>query len=166
MLRPLHVLRIAVLLMSPMFVDRADGADSRRAAVDYRRDIKPLLQQKCAACHGANGEGKPADSLVGGAGSLDRSAPKKSVGSFWPYATTLFDYVRRAMPHEQPQSLTAEQVYALTAFVLNRNGIVADDATLDAAALVSIQMPNRNGFFRGDDSPDLRVMRCMNDCKK
>ncbi len=104
--------------------------------------------------------------MIGGRGSLASEKPLQTVESYWPYATTLFDYVRRAMPHEPPQSLTAEQVYALTAFVLNRNGIVADDATLDAAALVSIQMPNRNGFFRGDDSPDLRVMRCMNDCKK
>lgn len=127
---------------------------------------REIFAEQCVACHGANGEGKPADALVGGAGSLAQRAPIKSIGSFWPYATTIFDYVRRAMPLERPQSLSPDQVYALTAFLLNRNGIVPDDTVLDAAALVSVRMPNRGGFVRGDDSPDLRVMRCMNDCIK
>ncbi|MGE0310762.1 MAG: c-type cytochrome [Lautropia sp.] len=127
---------------------------------------RALFSAKCVSCHGADGEGKPADRLVGGKGTLASPSPVKSIGSFWPYATTIFDYVRRAMPHDKPQSLSGDEVYALTAFLLNRNGIVGDDARLDAASLVGVKMPNHGGFDRGDDSPDLRVMRCMNDCRK
>jgi S-disulfanyl-L-cysteine oxidoreductase SoxD len=105
-----------------------------------------IFAAKCAACHGAHGEGKPMDRLVGGIGTLRDKKPVKTVGSFWPYATTLFDYVRRAMPLNAPQSLTPDEVYAVSAYVLFLNGIVPQDATLDADNLARIKMPNRDGF--------------------
>jgi S-disulfanyl-L-cysteine oxidoreductase SoxD len=101
---------------------------------------------KCQACHGANGVGKPADPLVGGIGSLASGRAVLSVGSYWPYATTLFDYVRRAMPITNPLSLTDSDVYAVTAYVLHLNGIVGENAVMDARALPQVKMPNRNGF--------------------
>ena len=97
-------------------------------------------------CHGAAGQGGVGDPLVGGIGSLTDAKPKKTVGSYWPYATTLFDYIRRAMPYNAPQSLSADDVYAVTAYVLHLNGIVPDDATLDARTLPRVKMPNRDGF--------------------
>jgi cytochrome c len=86
------------------------------------------------------------DRLVGGIGTLRDKKPVKTVGSFWPYATTLFDYVRRAMPLNAPQSLTPDEVYAVSAYVLFLNGIVPQDAALDADNLARINMPNRDGF--------------------
>jgi len=113
-----------------------------------------LYAQRCAVCHGAHGEGGPMDKLAGGIGTLASAKPVKTVGSFWPYATTLFDYVRRAMPFTAPQTLSNEEVYALTAYLLNLNGIVASDAVMDAAALAAVRMPNRNGFVP-DPRPDV-----------
>jgi cytochrome c len=101
---------------------------------------------KCAACHGANGTGKPADTLAGGIGSLSSAAPLKTVGSYWPYATTLFDYVRRAMPYDRPLSLSDNEVYAVSAYILALNGIIGEDATMNAKTLPQVEMPNRNGF--------------------
>jgi mono/diheme cytochrome c family protein len=101
---------------------------------------------KCQACHGANGAGKPADALVGGQGTLASSNPVRTVGSYWPYATTLFDYVRRAMPTTAPMSLTNDEVYAVSAYVLNLNGIVGADAVMTAQSLPQVKMPNRGGF--------------------
>ncbi|AIO43852.1 cytochrome c [Burkholderia cenocepacia] len=105
-----------------------------------------VFADKCAMCHGAGGEGGVGDPLVGGAGSLASAKPKKTVGSYWPYATTLFDYIRRAMPYNAPQSLSADDVYAVTAYVLHLNGIVSSDARLDARTLPRVRMPNRDGF--------------------
>ncbi len=105
-----------------------------------------LFLEKCAACHGKGGREGPDDILVGGHNSLATDAPLQTVGSFWPYATTLYDYVSRAMPLYDPGSLTPDEVYAVTAFVLYLNGIVAEDTVLDARSLPQIQMPNRNGF--------------------
>jgi S-disulfanyl-L-cysteine oxidoreductase SoxD len=110
------------------------------------RQGEAIFAAKCASCHGANGEGKPMDQLVGGVGTLRDKKPKRTVGSFWPYATTLFDYVRRAMPLNAPQSLTPDEVYAVSAYVLFLNGIVPQDATLDADNLAKVKMPNRDGF--------------------
>jgi cytochrome c len=101
---------------------------------------------KCLACHGEKGAGKPADPLVGGMGSLATSTPRRTVGSYWPYATTLFDYVRRAMPLQNPLSLTNDEVYAVSAYVLNLNGIVPADAVMNAQTLPQVKMPNRDGF--------------------
>jgi len=107
-----------------------------------------IFAQKCAVCHGANAEGTPSgDRLVGGLGSLATPNPVKTVNSYWPYATTVFDYIRRAMPITNPQSLENEEVYALTAYILSFDNVVAKDAVLDAASLPKVQMPNRAGFI-------------------
>jgi cytochrome c len=101
---------------------------------------------KCQACHGANGVGGPNDRLTGGIGSLASPKPVKTVASYWPYATTVFDYVRRAMPITAPQSLSNDEVYAVTAYLLSVDGIVPKDARLDATSLPQVRMPNRDGF--------------------
>src|ERR1700722_18130866 len=105
-----------------------------------------IFDAQCAACHGAKGEGGGGDQLVGGQGTLATPKPIRTVGSFWPYATTLFDYIRRAMPQNAPQSLSNEDVYAVSAYILNLNGLLPPDAMLDAATLSAIKMPNRNMF--------------------
>lgn len=107
--------------------------------------------EKCAACHGQRGEGVTAPALVGGFGTLNTKAPVKTVGSYWPYATTLFDYIRRAMPYDRPMSLTNQEVWALTTYVLWMNGIVGRSDVLDAATLPKVRMPNRDGFVDGRD---------------
>jgi len=115
-----------------------------------------IFAETCAACHGQNGEGKPADQLVGGFGTLTTEKPVRTVGSYWPYATTLFDFIRRAMPFNAPQSLSADQVYAVSAYILYLNKIVAADAVLDASSLPKIEMPNRGGFSSPDPRPDVK----------
>jgi S-disulfanyl-L-cysteine oxidoreductase SoxD len=117
------------------------------------RQGEAIFAANCASCHGVYGEGKPKDRLVGGVGTLRDKKPEKTVGSFWPYATTLFDYVRRAMPLNAPQSLTADEVYAVSAYVLFLNGIVPRDATLDANTLTKVKMPNRDGFVSAYPAP-------------
>jgi mono/diheme cytochrome c family protein len=106
-----------------------------------------VYEAKCQTCHGAKGEGKPADPLVGGIGSLASGKPMRTVGSYWPYATTLFDYVRRAMPTNAPQTLTNDEVYAASAYVLFLNGIVPEAAVMNAQTLPQVKMPNRDGFI-------------------
>jgi cytochrome c len=107
-----------------------------------------VYAEKCAACHGEKGAGQPNDRLVGGIGTLaGDQAPVRTVGSFWPHATTLFDYVRRAMPWPQPQSLSNDEVYAVAAYILNLNGIIGETDVLDARTLPKVKMPNRDGFF-------------------
>jgi S-disulfanyl-L-cysteine oxidoreductase SoxD len=101
---------------------------------------------QCQACHGVKGEGKPADRLVGGVGTLGTDKQVMTVGSFWPYATTLFDYTRRAMPTTKPLSLTNDEVYAVTAYLLFLNGIIREDAVMNAQTLPAVRMPNRDGF--------------------
>jgi cytochrome c len=102
---------------------------------------------KCLPCHGEKGSGKPNDQLVGGLGTLTGDqTPVKTVGSFWPYATTLFDYVRRAMPFNAPRSLSNDEVYAVCAYILQLNGIIGESTVMDAQTLAKVQMPNRDGF--------------------
>jgi len=134
---------------------RADGQGLPPGHGSVREGEK-IFADVCAACHGAKGEGKPADRLVGGFGTLATSKPVRTVGSYWPYATTLFDYIRRAMPFNAPQSLTADQVYAVSAYILYLNNIVAEDAVLDSASLPRVKMPNRSGFTSPDPRPDVR----------
>lgn len=117
-------------------------------------DGRKVYGEKCAVCHGAHGEGGPMDRLAGGLGSLSDAKPVKTIGSFWPYATTVFDYVRRAMPFNAPQTLSNNEVYAVTAYLLHLNGILGADATLDAATLSVVRMPNRDGFVK-DPRPDV-----------
>jgi len=117
------------------------------------RHGETIFADKCAGCHGARGEGKPMDQLVGGFGTVFDMKPHKTVGSFWPYATTLFDYVRRAMPLSAPQSLTPDELYSVSAYVLFLNGIVPQGTTLDKDSLAKIEMPNRGGFVSAYPSP-------------
>jgi cytochrome c len=106
-----------------------------------------IYTARCVACHGEKGAGKPNDQLVGGQGSLPGDRPPvKTVGSFWPYATTVFDYVRRAMPYDESKSLSNDEVYAVVAYILNLNGIIADNDTMDQETLRKVKMPNRDGF--------------------
>jgi len=110
------------------------------------------MRKKCLLCHGADGEGGPMDRLAGGTGTLASAKPIKTVGSFWPYATTLFDYIRRTMPLNAPMSLTDDEVYAVTAYLLAMNGIVSRNQTLDAESLPAVRMPNRDGFIDRSDA--------------
>jgi mono/diheme cytochrome c family protein len=108
-----------------------------------------VYQAKCARCHGPTGTEGPSPRLVGG------TLPVRTIGSYWPYATTIFDYVRRAMPIPNPGSLTDREVYALTAWLLHRNGIIGADAVMNAETLPRVRMPNRDGFIP-DPRPDVR----------
>jgi len=106
-----------------------------------------IFVAKCQACHGEKGAGSPNDALVGGIGSLAPGKPPvKTVGSYWPYATTLFDYIRRAMPFQESKSLTNDEVYAVSAYILQLNGVIGANDALDAQTLASVKMPNRDGF--------------------
>jgi mono/diheme cytochrome c family protein len=107
-----------------------------------------VFTMKCQACHNAKGAGQPNDRLVGGQGTLAGDKPAvKTVGSYWPYATTLFDYIRRAMPFPQSKSLSNDEVYAVAAYILNLNGVIGENETLDAKTLPQVKMPNRDGFI-------------------
>ena len=112
-----------------------------------------VYAEKCIACHGADGSGGPMDRLAGGVGSIGSNDPVKTVASYWPYATTLFDYIRRAMPAAAPQSLSNDEVYAVTAYLLSIDGIIDNDAVMNAETLPEVEMPNRDGFIPW--SPDL-----------
>ena len=126
---------------------------------------RDVFAQQCAACHGDKGEGGVGDRLVGGQGTLASSNPVRTVGSYWPYAPTLFDYIRRAMPQNAPESLSNEEVYAVSAYILHLNGLLPKDAVLDATTMSAIKMPNRSRFV-GDSRPDVRNTPCMDDCRE
>ena len=128
------------------------GLPPGSGSVSHGREV---FAQQCAACHGEKGEGGVGDKLAGGQGTIATAKPVRTVGSFWPYAPTLFDYIRRAMPQNAPQSLSNEDVYAVSAFILHLNGLVAADATLDAKTLSAVQMPNRAAFV-ADPRPDVK----------
>lgn len=115
---------------------------------------RQVFADQCARCHGPAGEGGVGARLVGGQGTLNTPKPLKTVGSFWPYATTLWDYVNRAMPFDKPGSLAPADVYAVSAFVLHLNGIIAETQTMDASTLPKVRMPNRDGFVK-DPRPDV-----------
>jgi S-disulfanyl-L-cysteine oxidoreductase SoxD len=126
---------------------------------------RQIYAAKCVACHGAEAKGGPMfGTMVGGIGSMTKTPRILTPGSMYPYAPILFDYIRRAMPMDKPQTLTANEVYALSAYLLSLNGLVPGDAVMDAQSLPKVQMPNRNGFLV-DDRPDARAVRCMSDCK-
>ncbi len=106
-----------------------------------------VFMAKCQACHAEKGAGTPNDRLVGGQGSLPGDKPPvKTVGSYWPYATTLFDYIRRAMPFNESKSLTGDEVYGVVAYLLNLNGVIPESETMNAQSLPKVTMPNREGF--------------------
>lgn len=118
---------------------------------------KVVYQAQCEACHGQNLQGGLGDRLVGGRGSLvngnPTKAPIKTVESYWPYATTLFDYVKRSMPLTAPDSLSNDQVYAVSAYILAQAKIIPPEAVLDASTLPKVAMPNRDGFI-ADHRPE------------
>ena len=115
---------------------------------------KEVYANRCAKCHGAKGEGRDSVPLAGGQGTLKNPKPLRTVGSYWPYATTIWDYVNRAMPFNNPGLLTHDQVYSLTAYILFLNGIVSETAVIDAHTLPKVRMPNRDGFV-ADPRPDV-----------
>jgi S-disulfanyl-L-cysteine oxidoreductase SoxD len=117
-------------------------------------DAKEIYSNRCAKCHGAKGEGRDSVPLAGGQGTLQSPKPLRTVGSYWPYATTIFDYISRAMPFDRPGTLTHDQAYALTAYILFLNGLIPETGVMDAGSLPKVQMPNRTGFVK-DPRPDV-----------
>jgi len=136
------------------------GLPKGSGTVSHGREV---FEQQCVACHGDKGQGGVGDKLVGGQGTLATANPVRTVGSYWPYAPTLFDYIRRAMPQNAPQSLSNDDVYAVSAYILNLNGLLPADATLDARTLSAIKMPNRD-HFTGDPRPDVKNPACLSGC--
>lgn len=135
--------------LKPFDIDvRGDGAGLPPGGGTVKEG-EVVYAQACAACHGEGSQHPISQSilLTGGQGTLATPHPVKTVGSYWPYATTLYDYIHRAMPFNAPQSLSPDQVYAVTAYVLHLNGILPAEATLDATSLPKIQMPNKAGFI-------------------
>lgn len=112
-----------------------------------------IYERQCRECHGPEGQGSEETGFVGKPQDLLLEKPKKTVGSYWPYATTLFDYIRRAMPFKTPGSLSDEQVYAVTAYILSLNGLIEESETLNGDRLREVKMPN-NGNFIPDPRPD------------
>ena len=135
-------------------IDVTPDGEGLPAGRGTARQGATLFAARCATCHGPTGQEGPMDRLVGGAGTLASQQPIKTIGSYWPYATTLYDYVHRAMPFPAPQSLSPDEVYSVVAWLLYRNGIIAEDTVLDARSLSSISMPNRQGFLP-DPRPDV-----------
>ncbi len=120
---------------------------------------------KCVACHGVDAKGGAVSgAMVGGIGSFKGAPRVLTPGSMYPYAPILFDYMRRSMPMDRPQTLTNNEVYALSAYLLNLNGLVPANAVMDAQSLPKVQMPNRGGFLL-EDRPDTQATRCMANCK-
>ena len=118
---------------------------------------KQVFADNCAACPGDNGQGGIKDRLVGGQGTLATDKPIKTVGSFWPYATTLFDYIHRAMPYPTPGSLSNNDTYAVVAYILGLNEILPADGKVDRASLPNIKMPNRDGFIPDPEFDPRRI---------
>ena len=163
----------AIIAQSPTFgVGRAPRPDELKAIdIDVTPDGKGLLPgsgtaaigkavytRRCETCHGPTGTEGPQEVIAGGKGSLTTSRPQKTVGSYWPYATTLWDYINRAMPFDHPATMTVDEVYAATAYVLFLNGIVSEQDVLDQTTLPRVKMPNRDGFV-ADPRPDMPLKK-------
>lgn len=166
---------VAAPVASPSTFGFGTPADEARIAI-WDRDVGPdgaglppgqgtvdqgaeVFRARCAACHGPSGTEGPFDVLVGGEPWGDAEAPRRrTIGNYWPHATTLFDYITRAMPQDEPGSLTADETYAVIAWLLARNGVVADDVVLDAAALAGVHLPARHRFVPDDrrGGPEVR----------
>ncbi|TMH68737.1 MAG: cytochrome c [Betaproteobacteria bacterium] len=137
----------------------ADGRGLPSGSGSYAQGEK-VYQTKCLACHGDKLQGTPlGDRLIGGRGTLVNNspakAPVKTVESYWPYATSVFDYVKRAMPFNAPGSLSDDEAYAVVAYILGEANIVAKNEVINAGTLARVQMPNRNGFVSPDPRPDV-----------
>lgn len=138
------------------------GLPPGRGSVAQGRQI---YAAKCAACHGPDAKGGAVyGTMVGGIGSFKGAPRVLTPGSMYPYAPILFDYIRRSMPMDRPQTMSADEVYAVSAYLLNLNGLVPADAVMDAQSMPKVQMPNRDGFLL-DDRPDTQAVRCMTNCK-
>lgn len=137
------------------FAYPADGRGLPSGSGNYAQG-KKVYEQQCLACHGAQLQGGIGDRLIGGRGTLDTDKPVKTIESYWPYATTIFDYVKRAMPFNAPGSLTNDQIYAVTAYILGEANIIPKDQVVDAKTLPKVKMPNRDGFITTDPRPDVR----------
>ena len=129
--------------------DISIGPDGARLPAGSGTSVDGAIvwSEQCSACHGETGKGGPAGDLVGGIGSLKSPEHIKTVGSFWPYSTTIFDYVRRAMPYNAPGSLSDDEVYAIVAYLLNQNKIITEDTVMNAESLPKVKMPNADGFI-------------------
>jgi cytochrome c len=130
-----------------------------------------LFSERCAACHGEFAEGVGNwPELAGGEDTLDDADPVKTVGSYWPYLSTAWDYIHRSMPFGEAQSLTVDETYAITAYILYSNYLVEEDFTLTRENFLDIEMPNADGFFIDDrataEYPRFRAEPCMEDCKE
>ena len=130
------------------------------------KDGDEIYATMCAACHGTFGEGQNRYPRLAGEGKLTGERPEQTIQTFWPYAPTLFDYINRAMPFPAPHSLTTDQVYAVTAYVMNLNSLVDDDFVADKDSLPKLKMPNVDGFNWKDPRPDTHDIACMTNCRK
>jgi cytochrome c len=143
---------------------RADGFNLPKGSGTVA-DGEELYVTRCASCHGDFGEGIDRwPALIGGRNSLNTDAPRRTIGSFWPFAPPVFDYIRRAMPYTAPQSLTVDEYYAITAYVLHLNELLPADATLDQDSIKAVRMPNRDGFIL-EARPDTPNEPCMTNCR-
>lgn len=164
---------LAAALQSPTFALGHAPSPDRIRAIDIEvmpdgRGLAPgsgtaaagkdVYVRRCETCHGPTGTEGPQDVLVGGQGSLATDRPVKTVGSYWPYATTLWDYIRRAMPFDHPGTLTVDEIYSVTAYVLFMNGIVGEHDALNQTTLPQVKMPNRDGFIP-DPRPDIPMRK-------
>lgn len=134
------------------------------------KEGEPLYLERCASCHGEFGEGAGRWPVVaGGAGTLRKDNPEKTVGSFWPYASTAFDYIQRAMPYGNARSLEPNEVYAIVAYLMFMNDVVKEDFTLSKANLAGVKLPNAGGFYDDDrekvEKQFWNPKPCMTNCK-
>lgn len=134
------------------------------------KEGEPLYLERCASCHGEFGEGAGRwPVLAGGAGSLRKESPEKTVGSFWPYASTAFDYIQRAMPYGNARSLEPNEVYAIVAYLMFMNDVVREDFTLSKENFASVKLPNAGGFYDDDrekvEKQFWNPKPCMTNCK-
>ena len=142
--------------------DDGEGLPPGKGDVAHGTEV---YADQCAACHGIFGEGEGRyPKLAGGAGSLKADRPELTVGRYWPFAVTLWDYINRAMPFPAPHSLSSDDVYALTAYILNINNIGPDDFVADKNSLPKVKMPNHDGFNWTDPRPDTSNKPCMTKC--
>lgn len=142
--------------------DDGFGLPPGKGTVERGTDV---FADQCAACHGTFGEGEGRyPKLVGGKGTLRDDRPEPTIGSYWPFAPTLWDYINRAMPMPAPHTLSADDVYALTAYILNLNDIVPNEFVADRDSLPKVKMPNRDSFVWIDPRPDTAATPCMNAC--
>ncbi len=142
----------------------SDGASppDGKGTVDHGAEV---FIQQCAPCHGTFGEGEGRyPKLIGGEGTFTSERPEPTVGSYWPFAPTLWDYINRAMPFPAPHTLSADDVYALTAYILNFNNLVPNDFVADRNSLPKVKMPNRDNFTWQDPRPDTAAVACMKNC--